>query len=116
VHTTVAHILNALTLLFSFIMVVGILLFQWSRETYSSISQQVFGADGPLMNSVWLDVNLRRSMMVLFMLLAAWIIVKEIRIPSIYKRLRWNCAVSIGLAAYSILLIYLIYAPVIQTG
>ncbi len=114
--TTIAHILNTLSLLFCFIMVTWIIMVQWSGKTWSNISHQIFGAEKPLMDSVWLDIHLGRHMMILLMLFVAWIIVKEIRIPSIYKRLRWNCAVLIGLAAYSFLLIYFIYAPVIQTG
>ncbi len=108
----VARIFNAIMLVVNFLMAFGVIALKFARETYVSISNQIFSPDGPLMDSVILDILLRRSATVLVIFFLAALVIKEKKVEPVQTRLYINIAAFAAIAGYASLLIYLIYSPV----
>ncbi len=108
----VARIFNAIMLVVNFLMAFGVIALKFARETYVSISNQIFSPDGPLMDSVILDILLRKSAAVLVIVFLAALVIKEKKVEPVQTRLYINIAAFAAIAGYASLLIYLIYSPV----
>lgn len=89
---------------------------KFSRNTYQEISNEIFSPDKALMDSGMLDFLLRKEFAIIVVLFLGLIVLKEIRISSIRKRLKINLAALIGLLAYAAMLLYMIYSPVITAA
>lgn len=98
------------------LMGMGIIGLKLSREAYVQISNQIYSANNPLMDSVVLDFLMQKEMSIVIVIIITWILVIEIKIKPIHRRLRLNFMSFIGLTAYTGLLIYLIYSPVINAN
>jgi len=110
----IARIFNVIMLIFNFLMALGVTAIKFASESYVSISNQLFPPDGPLMDSVILDILLRKSAVVLIVVFLAVLVFKEIKVKPIRTRLYINIAAFAAIAGYASLLIYLIYSPVVR--
>ena len=112
----VTYILNILLIIVNFIVAFVVIALKFSRNTYQEISNEIFSPDKALMDSGMLDFLLRKEIAIIVVLFLGLIVLKEIRISSIRKRLKINLAALIGLLAYAAMLLYMIYSPVITAA
>lgn len=112
----VTYILNILLIIVNFIVAFMVIALKFSRNTYQEISNEIFSPDKALMDSGMLDFLLRKEFAIIVVLFLGLIVLKEIRISSIQKRLKINLAALIGLLAYAAMLLYMIYSPVIRAA
>ena len=112
----VTYILNILLIIVNFIVAFMVIALKFSRNTYQEISNEIFSPDKALMDSGMLDFLLRKEFAIIVVLFLGLIVLKEIRISSIRKRLKINLAALIGLLAYAAMLLYMIYSPVITAA
>lgn len=112
----VTYILNILLIIVNFIVAFMVIALKFSRNTYQEISNEIFSPDKALMDSGMLDFLLRKEFAIIVVLFLGLIVLKEIRISSIQKRLKINLAALIGLLAYAAMLLYMIYSPVITAA
>jgi hypothetical protein len=112
----VTYILNILLIIVNFMVAFVVIALKFSRNTYQEISNEIFSPDKALMDSGMLDFLLKKEIAFIVVLFLGLIVLKEIRISSIRKRLKINLAALIGLLAYAAMLLYMIYSPVITAA
>jgi ABC-type nickel/cobalt efflux system permease component RcnA len=95
-------------------MAFGVIVIKFARETYVEISNQLFSLEAPLMDSVMLDLLLRKSMAILVIIFLVALVYKEKKIKSVKHRFFINLAAFAVITCYASLLIYLIYSPVLS--
>lgn len=105
---------NIILVAFNLIFIFGIISINFSRDEYFEVSNQVFPPDSPLMNSSILDLLVQNGISVVFAILLIGIVIKEIKIKPIGKRIRINSIILACLCAYSIILLYMLYSPVLS--
>lgn len=86
------------------------------RETYTAISNEIYGDTGPLMNSPVADITLRAESVIVVVLILAASFWKELKIGPLRWRLAANGGVTILLMLLQALLMLWIYAPVLEAG
>ncbi len=110
------RVFNIALLISNFLMAFGIIAIQFARETYAEISNQIPPPEGPLMDSVLLDLLLRKSIAILVALFLVVLIIKEKKMKTIRNRIYVNLVAFVALAGYASLLVYLIYSPVLSAN
>jgi len=83
----IIRVINIAMLIINFLTTFGIIAIKFARQTYVEISNQHFSPDGPLMDSMVLDLLLRKSVAVFMVLILVALIIKEIKVKSIRNRL-----------------------------
>ncbi|MGD9006544.1 MAG: hypothetical protein PVG41_01420 [Desulfobacteraceae bacterium] len=111
--TKIAQIINIILLIFNLVAAMGVISLKFSRATYIEISNQIFSPGTPLMDSILLDLLLRKSCAVFIVIFAVIVVLKEKRIKTMYNRIRMNIAALACIMMYTFLLLYLVYKPVI---
>ena len=111
-----AIITNSLLLVINFLLAIGIIVLNFSRDRYTEISKQIFTEDTSLMNSSLLDAILRKETSILIIVFLAFLVIKEKRIKHLKNRILYNIYAFICLMIYEALLLYLIYSPIIHAG
>jgi hypothetical protein len=112
----ITYILNILLIIVNFLVASVIIALKFSRNTYQEISNEIFSSDRALMDSGMLDFLLRKEIAIIVVLFLGLVVLKEIRVSSIRKRLNINLAVFVGFVAYATMLLYMIYYPVIAAA
>lgn len=110
------RVLNIVILAMSVLTAFGVIALNFSREFYSQISSQIFSPEKPLMNSVILDLLMRKGVSFVILILVILMIIKEKRIASVQRRLRINLLSFVGLAAYTVFILYLVYLPIFNAN
>ena len=106
---------NRILVAFNLFFIFGIISINFSRDEYIEISNQVFPPNSPPMNSSILDIFVQKGFSIVFVILLAWIIIKEIKIRPLSRRIRLNFNILACLCVYSIFLLYMLYSPVVHS-
>lgn len=109
-----ARFVNFILIIMAFIENAGLIALNFSRPSYVEISNDIFSADAPLMNSVLLDMVLRPVMSIVPIGLMVWLVIKEAKIKSLYRRLFINAVVFAGMMIYLLMILFLLYSPAIE--
>lgn len=89
---------------------IGIL---FTRPSFMSVSADIFGAEAPLMNSVWLDMVFRPYSAVLVVLLAGAVLFLRKKAVASSQKLAVDLAHAVILAGWLSILLSALYAPVL---
>ena len=114
--TTFAIITNTILIVINFLLAIGIIVLNFSRDGYTEISKQIFSEDTSLMDSPLLDALLRKETSILIFGILVWLVIKEKKIKPLKRRIIQNMYALIGLVVFAALLFYLLYAPIIHAG
>jgi hypothetical protein len=106
---------NIILVAFNLFFIFGIISINFSRDEYIEKSNQVFPPNSPLMNSSILDILVQKGFSIVFVILLAWIVIKEIVIRPLSRRIRLNFIILACLCVYSIFLLYMLYSPVVHS-
>lgn len=109
-----ARFVNFILIIMAFIENAGLIALNFSRSIYTEISNDIFSAEAPLMNSILLDMILRPVMSIVPIGLMVLLGIKETKIKSLYRRLFINAAVFAGMMIYLFMILFLLYSPVIK--
>jgi hypothetical protein len=108
----IVRVSNIIIFIFNFLIAFGLIAIKLARATYLEISNELFSPEAPLMDSIVLDLLLRKSVAILVIVFLFTLVIKEKKIKSVRHRLCANLIVFAFTAGYASLLIYLIYSPV----
>ena len=101
---------NIILVAFNLFFIFGIISINFSRDEYIEISNQVFPPNSPLMNSSILDILVQKGFSIVFAILLAWIVIKEIVIRPLIRRIRFNFIILACLCVYSIPIVHALFA------
>lgn len=84
----------------------------FTRDSFTPISADLFGADAPLMNSVWLDLLMRPVLAIPVALLLGGFLYLRYQAVSKHHKLALDVASTAAMAGWISILLLGLYAPV----